>query len=112
VYASSHEPDEFKYSICRGAGVYASRHEPDEFKYSICCGAGVYASSHEPVISGLGIEWAGRGYCHGTLVGALVGVGVILSYLVLFVSFYLVTVPHTHNSFVDPSAKPHAQQLS
>jgi hypothetical protein len=60
----------------------------------VCTGAGVYASSHEPVISGLGIEWAGRGYCHGTLVGALVGVGVILSYLVLFVSFYLVTVPH------------------
>ena len=80
--------------VCTGAGVYASSHEPDELKYSICRGAGVYASSHEPVISGLGIEWAGRGYCHGTLVGALVGVGVILSYLVLFVSFYLVTVPH------------------
>ena len=54
--------------------------------------AGVYASSHEPVMTGLGLAWPGRAYCHGTVVGALVGVGVILSYLVLFVAFYLATV--------------------
>lgn len=55
--------------------------------------SGVYASSHEPVISFFGIRWPGRAYCNGTVVGAVVGVGVILSYLVLFVAFYLVTVP-------------------
>eukprot|EP00960_Hanusia_phi_P033016 750196-Hanusia_phi.AAC.2 len=36
--------------------------------------------------------WGPRPLCNGTLKGALVGVGVIFSYLVLFVIFYLQTV--------------------
>mmetsp|Transcript_3514 Transcript_3514/g.7725 ORF Transcript_3514/g.7725 Transcript_3514/m.7725 type:complete len:294 (+) Transcript_3514:61-942(+) len=50
----------------------------------------VYASSHEPVISGLGISrfFPQRPRCNGTLEGATVGVGIIGSYLVLFIIFY------------------------
>lgn len=50
----------------------------------------VYASSHEPVVSGLGLGalLSGRASCNGTLEGAVVGVGIIFSYLVLFLVFY------------------------
>ena len=54
----------------------------------------VYASSHEPVVSGLGLGalLSGRASCNGTLEGAVVGVGIIFSYLVLFLVFYANTV--------------------
>jgi len=62
-------------------------------QFVIDIAACVYASSHEPVIGGLGLAGllSPRPMCNGTLKGALVGVGVIFSYLVLFVIFYLQT---------------------
>jgi len=59
-------------------------------QFVIDIAACVYASWHEPVLSGLGISayFPKAAECNGTLTGALTGVGIIFSYLLLFLVFY------------------------
>lgn len=56
-------------------------------QFVIDIGACVYASSHEPVVGPLGLGWLKRPHCNGTLTGATWGVGIICSYLILFIVF-------------------------
>mmetsp|Transcript_24149 Transcript_24149/g.46782 ORF Transcript_24149/g.46782 Transcript_24149/m.46782 type:complete len:295 (+) Transcript_24149:206-1090(+) len=59
-------------------------------QFVIDIAACVYASWHEPVLSGVGLSkyFPNAAECNGTLLGATTGVGIIFSYLVLFLVFY------------------------
>jgi len=67
-------------------------------QFVIDIAACVYASSHEPVVGGLGLSWLQRPHCNGTLKGATWGVGIIFSYLILFIVFYFQTY-NNHNTY-------------
>lgn len=63
-------------------------------QFIIDIAACVYASWHEPVLGGLGLSkfFPNAAWCNGTLIGAVSGVGIIFSYLLLFLVFYFNTV--------------------
>ena len=77
-------------------------------QFVIDIAACVYASSHEPVVGPLGLGWLNRPHCNGTLKGATWGVGIIFSYLVLFVGFYFTTYKKVPGRADAPSRQPKA----